>query len=414
MLKKCALLSVSLLLSLSACSRPAPLMPQRSPFIQNHLRTPFQSFARKRAGLNMGFFYAMDDYNGDTLKGAKYLHSQLAMVGSNETNRIFLSADSDVQNDGIWAEVSKGQSWMGEGFQPRGELDTGRTPALRDFLSWMSREHASTQNMVTLSSHGGGYRGILYDYDGNVHGPSESLSLKQTFKALGKGFQGSRLDNLHFAACMMATIEVGDALKAVTASFSGSEDFSFGGSTPWERILMRHQQHQSFPKLVQDTVESPFVDGAFAKHDLSQTWSAISLNQDFVLLVKSVDRLAKALLKAMPSHGPQIQKAVRSTRMFASMKKWSGQFGDFYQRDIVDFCEQLLAQVNDPHIQEDARDVIARVQRVVLAEAHSPDQTMAHGLAIYLPFGGKFNAKYRDSVFARNTRWDEFLIALNS
>lgn len=413
--KKSLLSLISVALCLTACqAQRLPVMNSPALRAQQSVQAPrFQRLAAQRAGLNAGFFYGMDDYNGKTLEGAQYLHWQLAQVGSNERLKLFLGADSDVKNDGIWAQVSQGQSWMGPGFVQRGELDTGSTPALRDFLSWMSRDFASSQNFVVLSSHGGGYRGIMYDYDGNISGPYKNLSLQQTFKAVGKGFQGSRLDGLHFAACMMATIEVGEALKGVTATFSASEDFSFGGSTPWEHIFAQQAQGQNIPQLLQDTVKSPFSHGAFAQEPISQTWSAVALNQDFEQLVKAMDLLARALIKALPAERQAIRQAAAQTRMFASMQKWSDHYADFHQRDIVDFCEQLLKFSQDPHVREDAMQVIAAVKRVVIAEAHSPDQTMAHGLAVYLPQQG-MDPAYQKSVFAQHTHWDEFLLAFNS
>lgn len=396
-------LCFGLLLSLSACA------PRVAPVPTAPLNALSVNSAGTKQGLNAAFYYAMDDYNGKTLEGAQYLHWQLAQVGSQPKLGLYLSADSDEQGDGIWSRVSPQQSWLGQGFLKRGELDTGRTPALRDFLSWMSRENPAQHTLVTLSSHGGGYRGIMYDYDGNVNGPYENLSLQQTVKALDKGFQGGRMDVLHLAACMMATIEVADALKGVTQVLSASEDFSFGGSTPWEYILASHTAQPHMPRLIQDTVKTPFTRGAFAQQDVSQTWSAIQLNQDFEQLVKEVDRLAKALIQALPTESASIQRAVQGTSMFASMQKWSDHYGDYYQRDLVDFCQQLLIHSQNTHIREDAQRVIAQVQKVVVAEAHSPDQSMAHGLAIYLPINGQVDPDYRQSLFARRTLWDEFL-----
>lgn len=408
MRKSPALIALTLI-SLNACAQQ-PLL-NLNPALRNSSvnATHVQMAGAARQGLNAGFFYGMDDYNGKTLEGAKYLHWQLAQVGTQPNMRLYLSADSDEKNDGIWSRITRNQGWLAPDFQRRGELDTGRTPALRDFLSWMSTEKPAQQTFVALSSHGGGYQGIMYDYDGDVNGPYENLSLQQTVKALDKGFQGSRIDNVHFAACMMATIEVGDALKGIAQVFSGSEDFSFGGSTPWEHILAQQTAQPNFARLIDDTVKTPFTRGAFAKEDLSQTWSAIRLNQDFENLVKAVDRLSQALIQAMPAESASIRQAVKSTRMFSSMQKWFDHYGDYNQRDLIDLCQQLLKHSNNPHIREDALLVIAGVKKVVIAEAHSPDQTMANGLAIYLPVNGNPDPNYSQSIFARRTRWDEFL-----
>lgn len=372
--------------------------------------------------VSLALFIGMDDYNGNQLPGIKEVHKLLASVGSNKQLDIFLAADSDEKNDGFRTRVTTNQSW-GTGFEPLGELQTNRTPDLRNYLAWVGNQgHAGTTHLV-INTHGGAYAGILWDYDGNATStyPATGLTLKRTYKALAKGFEGGRIDSLTFDACMMASIEVGEALKGTVAVMNGSEDFSMGGSLPWDIVAGtlaagNNLDGAAFSRYV---TESIIKRGRWGENG-SRTWSAIKLDIRFDQLVKSVDKLASALLSAMKSEPVQIRQAAAETQMFAIMKKYAEHYGDFYQRDIIDFCQSLRRNVRDPIVHRVAADVEAAVQEVVIAFANHPSETMAHGLAIYLPHGINHDhvaarlKVYQDSVFAQHTRWDEFLLALNS
>lgn len=402
--------TLSLVLAASCLASCSAQLPAPSPLVQR-FSSPVRAAASSATTANIGFFYGMDDYNGNTQAEIQNLHQQLSAVGSNPRFEIFLSGDSDVKNDGFRTRVTRGQAWN-QGFQAVGELKTGSTPAIRDFLGWLSQSRPAPMTFLNLSSHGGGYGGIMYDYDGNVNGPYENLSLQQTFKALNK-LPGSRLDALNFDACMMATIEVGEALKGVTKAFAGSEDFSFGGSTPWSKILA---ETAAAPQVngeafLRSLATKVIQQGNYGPGQGSQTWSAIRLNHDFDVLVGLVDRLADALLRRIKTAPREIRALAEQTQMFASMAEYASHYGDYYQRDLTEFC-LLLQNSQDPIVKKAAADVIQATKAVIIAEAHGPKETMAHGLAIYLPLQG-MDPNYTRSVFAQHTRWDEFLSALN-
>lgn len=410
-----SLLKLTLCAGLTAASLSACGQAQMPPLVRM-APTGLQRFSAPAATasgpVNIGFFYGMDDYNGQTQPEVQNLHQQLSAVGSNPRFDLYLSADSDVKGDGFRTRVTQNQPWNDRSFLPVGELDTGSNPALRDFLGWMGKSRPAPATWLNLSSHGGGYRGIMYDYDGNISGPYKNLSLQQTFKALSKGYTGSRIDALNFDACMMASIEVGEALKGTVKAFAASEDFSFGGSIPWQPILAQMPAGANGEVFLRALVDKTIRQGNHGAQG-SQTWSAIRLNRDFDVLVAKVDRLADALLRRMKTAPAEVSAAAKATHMFASMAEYASHYGDYYQRDLIEFCQILQRSSADPILQRSAADVIAAVRPVIIAEAHGPKQTMANGLAIYLPLDGRFDPQYSRSIFAQHTRWDEFLMAMN-
>lgn len=368
----------------------------------------------------LALFVGLDDYTGhDTQSGLKYSHAILASVGSSAKADLFMAGDSNVKGDGFRTRITAGQAW-GQGFEPLGELKTNDTPALRNYLNWVGRESGTKQLHLSIATHGGGYGGILLDHDGQPEVPAASMTLQKAYKALSKGYTGGRIPTLTFDACMMSAIEVGEALKGTVAVMTGSEDFSMGASMPYDelaRALAEGRGHdgEAYAKFVATAVIQKGKHGDKG----SRQWSAIALDQRFERVVRATDKLATALLKAMPAEGQAIRQAAADTRMFAIMADYKEHYGDFYQRDLIEFTQTLRKRVQSPIVREAAQDVEVATRAAVLANMKHPSEAMANGLAIFLPHGlsgdkaAKKLKRYEDSVFARHTRWDEFLTALN-
>lgn len=371
-----------------------------------------------RSGADFALFYGMDDYSGkDTSRDLKAIHAQLATQGSTARSSLFLSGDASTANDGFRTRVTQGQAW-GQGFQALGELRTNQAPALRDFLTWVSGQGPKRPLHLTISTHGGGYGGILLDHDGKPEGWAPSMTLQKASKALAKGHQGARLATLNFDACMMATIEVGEALKGTTEILTGCEDFSFGGSTPYAEVAKaltegRTLEGEAYAKhLVEATVRR----GLWGDKGTRQ-WSAIRLNGAFDDLVRKVDRLAQALRRALPKERVAIQKAFAELPMFGAMAAYREHYGDFGQRDLMGLARALASKVQDPHVREAAQAVEAGTLPVLVAFDRMPSESMANGLAIFVVTNRKDATarlpRYRESLFAKHTQWDELLSELN-
>jgi hypothetical protein len=370
----------------------------------------------------LAVFAGLDDYatkKADNHSRIKYAHSQLAAVGSNARADLFLCADSGIRNDSFRVQVTPGQAWR-SGFERLGELETNRTPALRDYMAWVGRKSDAANTHALVFTHGGGPGGLLLDHAGKPAVPASSMSLQNTFKALGKGYTGGRMASLTLDACMMGTIEVGEALKGVTEVLTASEDFSMMGATPYDELARglstgEATDGEAFGRHVAKTI---ITRGRFGESN-SRTWSAIKLDVKYDRLVANVDRLAKALLDALETEPHAVLAAARDTHMFSIMATYAPHYGDYHQRDLIEFCQTLKRRVKSKAVQAAATEVEAGTRAVILAFHKHPSETMANGLAIYLPHGLPATVRearlkaYRDTAFARHTRWDEFLTALN-
>jgi hypothetical protein len=380
--------------------------------------------AAKRDATKSAFalFAGLDDYapeKRDNFLRIQAAFSMLASVGSTPKSDVFLCADSGVDDDSFRTKVAPKQAWDA-GFERLGELDTNHTAALRDYLGWVGGHTNAGATHLAVLTHGGGYAGVLLDYDGKPAVPARSLTLQNTAKALAKGYKGGRLDSLTLDACMMASIEVGEALKGTVAVLAASEDFCMMGSMPYDdlagALAARPMTGEAFGRHVATALIKHGKGGQYN----SRTFSALALDVRYDRLVAKVDRLSTALLKALATEPEAVKAACLDTRMFALMAEYAPHYGDYHQRDLVDLCRALERRVSSPAVKAACADVEAALAPVVLANVVHPTETMAHGLAIYMPVGLKANEReawlkpYRDCVFARHTHWDEFLDALNA
>lgn len=410
------LLVVLALAALAGCTRDRAPAGASDAFVG--VRAAGKTTGRASLALYAGYddYAATPEANFARLKAA---HAELAKVGSTDRLDLFLAGDSGVANDSFRARVARGQAWMGPGFEALGELRTNDTPGLRDYLAWTERGGRPAAAHVAILTHGG-QGGVLLDQGGKPTAPVRSMTLQNAARALAKGHTGRRLDSLTLDACMMGTIETGEALKGVAAVLTASEDLAMMGATPWDEVVAPLAEGKATDGAAfgAHLAEAIVVRGRWGDLN-SRTWSALRLDAGWDRLVRDVDRLAGALLDALQAEPQAVRDVARAMPPFALMKKYEPHYGDFHQRDLVGFCRLLRAVVKAPAVHAAARAVEADVQGVLIAFHRRPSETMANGLAIHLPAGmaatkiGPYLEDYRGSAFARHTRWDEFLLALN-
>jgi hypothetical protein len=240
------------------------------------------------------------------------------------------------------------------------------------------------------------------------------MTAEQTAEAIRDGLGGTRLQSLTFDACLMATIEVGEAVKGVTETMIGAEDITVT-PIPWDRITAAAQtpaqrEPERFCRLVLDSVQT------YRKRPTIETmaFSALRLNADWEILIARIDRLSEALIDALKSEPEAVGRAVLATPRLSLMDETHPYYvGDYYQRDLVAFCQTLQQHVQSPAVRQATVETIEGVARVVIAKATDSSQTMADGLSIYLPTWPVAMDAYAETDFARHTRWDDFLRALH-
>jgi hypothetical protein len=353
-------------------------------------------------------FKALDNNLGITLP----MHINiLEKAGSNSTVNAVVLTDDVGPNNSRWYYIAKDQNqeiinspWMPVG--KRGEVNSGNGGALASAMRSAFSNYPAKFRWLDVNNHGGGYYGIAQD------DRSESIiRLPQLAQALNRGRGNQKIDLLTFDACLMATAEVAYELRDTAKVMVASEDSSYALGMNYDKTLelLHGKLKPDAAALGRDVVLRSQRKG---KLIALYTISALDLTKA-ERTTKAVDGLGKALMKAMPAHGPVIKRALASVKPFyvAGPDK-----SDFNHRDLHEVIVQLRERVADPGVKaacQGVQDTLFNRNGVILLSRAAKEQGgIARGLSIYLPTDGQVDPIYKGTAFAKDTSWDEFLAAL--
>lgn len=295
------------------------------------------------------------------------------------------------------------------------EMTTNLPETLAGAVSWAYSNYPGKFKAFSYLGHGGGFMGIASDATPGKEGPNkrEMLSLNQFGTGLKTGLKGRKLNLIHLHGCLMANLEAAYELRDVSSVLVASEDVigadQEGTEKPTEILnTLLQQTNPDARKIGKEIVTK--VNPTQNPYGYS-TASAIDL--DKIAGVKTaVNVLSQTLIKAMTSDHDAILKAYISVPEFTN-------YSDSGQRDLWTFCKALL-KIDNVNIQNDAAKVLSSLRNVLLHTRDS-EGSSANGLSILMPtpqnasagFGFDLNDYgYRNSRFASETQWDEFLLLI--
>jgi hypothetical protein len=312
------------------------------------------------------------------------------------------------------------------------EVNMGDPETLTTIAKWTFDTYPAEHQLILLSNHGGGWRGICWDdtSDGDNLEPAE---LKSSLESITNKYN-RKLDILATEACLVGMIEFVYPLRDYTDYFIGSEAFSYGAENTteggfvvgnWQYDLMWGElieRPEMTPKEFCQVIITHFKEygpwrmlPSIPKTESSDTLSVIdtTLVEDVKV---AVDKFATALKSVFPLRRQRVMTALQVTEQF------SGQFDfigiSFYSNiDLWDFAERISSVVALNDVTSTAAMVKAAVDAAVIFERHGDDATEgdhvnAHGLAIYMPQrASEYNEKYDNIEFSKDTQWDEFIKA---
>jgi hypothetical protein len=312
------------------------------------------------------------------------------------------------------------------------EVNMGDPAVLSTMAIWTFTTYPADNQMILLSNHGGGWRGICWDDTSD----GDNLDLEDLKSALSDYYNhfGRRLDLLATEACLVGIAEFVYPLRDYIDFFIGSEAFSFGAENTTEGgfLVGNWQYDLMWRDLVEKPTMTPKEFGEviiyhfkaygpwrappeIPKQEASDTLSLIDASQ-INKVAKAVDDLAKSLKSVFPIRRERVTGALQVTEQF------SGQFDflgiSYYSNiDLWDFADKVSNIIVFDDVRNSAAAVKTAVESAVLLERHGSDPTQgehpgAHGLAIYMPQRtSEYNYNYDTIDFSKNTQWDEFIKA---
>lgn len=287
----------------------------------------------------------------------------------------------------------------------RGDMNTGSAEILRRAVKWGFSDYPAQFRWLDINSHGGGYYGIAQDDMANA-----IIRLPQLARAIKDGAGSRKLDLVSFDACLMATAEVAYELRETAKVMVASEDASYALGMDYDKTLA-----ELAGKPTQDAAAMgrALVLKANRKGDSKRffTLSAIDLSKASEVAA-AVDELARALVVAMPQYRSAIKLSLKQVESF-SVSGYDQT--DFNHRDLNEVADQLRMRVPDAGVQQACQridDALFKRGAILLSRSAREEKKVPRGMSIYLPLDGQVDPIYKDTAFAANTRWDEFLAAL--
>jgi len=330
----------------------------------------------------------------NNLEGAEELDlDEMMSVGSTDEVSILVQHDR-YSESGTWRYyVADGALFL---LDEMAEQNMGDPDTLSSFVDWATAGYPASNYALVLWDHGSGAlaqpapEGVIYD-DTDL----DFLSSPELAAAVAAT---ESVDLLGFDACLMQMYEVSYELALVSDPpdvVVGSEDTVPGTGWPYDAVLdylIADPGADAIAlgsEIVSEYIEYPSTE--------ILTLSAVELPNSNVL-ASTLDALSAALIAS--DH----QAAIATARANAQS------YSKFPYRDMVDFCDLVLATV--PDCATEAQAMKGLVASMVVAEGHTTGAGVddSHGLSIYLPeTPAEYDADYDSLALASATWWDDFL-----
>jgi len=271
------------------------------------------------------------------------------------------------------------------------QKNMGDSDTLSDFINYCYEGYPADQYYLILWNHGGGsFNGYGFDELTN-----DCLSLMELDNALAATpFEGdNKLEFIGFDACLMATIEVADALSPYANYLVASQEPEpgFGWDYSFLSEIEKGDSAVDIGTLIVDnyiaTAEEVFAMSPFSYSDV--TLSILDLNQVDEVETALDDMYAIAKDDLTPETYNQFSKMRAGTKEIAPM--YSGEYSyDFV--DMIDMTDKMSAMY--PSEANTLKSAISNM--IVYQDANVKKE---YGVSIYYPYNAKDYSQYYVPMF---------------
>ena len=333
-----------------------------------------------------------------------------------------------------------------------GEVNMSAGESLVDFVTWAVETFPADKHVLILSDHGMGWPGGWSDPAPGGQGPrdiplasalGDELFLMELDEALGNIREQTGIDKFELVgldACLMGQVEVFDALAPHARYAVASEETEpalgwayagfLGGLTKnpgidgadLSRLIVQSYVAED-ERILDDRARADMLKGSSRgffglpsaqqvaqQMEDSATLAAVDL-QALPALMDSLNALAYALQQAD-------QQAVARARTYA--QSYTSVFGSNVQPsylDLANFTQLLKGETRNDAVAQAADQVLASIDKAVIAEKHGRSKPGSRGISIYFPNSQLYRSPVSGpesyvaiaSRFATESLWDDFL-----
>ena len=282
------------------------------------------------------------------------------------------------------------------------EMDTANPETLVGFVAFGLQNFPAKHYGLILGNHGGTWMGMLNDETDN-QGGMKLAPFIQGLEALKKA-GAPKFDVIGFDMCLMAQVEVMDAISPYASYGVASEELEPGAGYPNHRVL-------------QALTKNPKMSGRDFAQTMVREWGASYAEAGEATVTSSATDLAKvkdltsavdALATALAQADGSVQAAAAKARAATHFYGGEDGGGDLASFDLGEFAGRLAKEPAAAPIKAQLDAVQAAVSAAVIEHKEGAAHVGSTGLAIYFPVGQKVDANYASLPFVRG-QWDEFL-----
>ncbi len=265
----------------------------------------------------------------------------------------------------------------------------GDSDTLTKFLQYTIEEHPAKQYGLLFWNHGNGsVNGFgydeLYDYD--------SLTLMELEEGLKKGAEEKQLAFIGFDACLMANVEVADAVSPYADYLIASQELEPGEGWNYNGFLPMMYENGFNVEETLKTIADDFVEIEHSEE--MRTLSVIDLKK-YHSLNRALNQFSMELLKEL-GEDKFTEIAERRSRI-----KAFGQPGFLYNGpDMIDIKD--MANQFSELLPAETDAIKKALEDCVVAACGNEAAGINGGLSIYFPYQNKRLAKSADSYFNYN------------
>ncbi|MBD3203933.1 hypothetical protein GF327_06545 [Candidatus Woesearchaeota archaeon] len=301
------------------------------------------------------------------------------------------------------------------------ELNMGDPDVLVKEVKYVIDEYPTERLNLIIWGHGNG----ILDFSGDsLHGLSEQVpefrnvgydrshddsltesELRQAVEQISHHFQ-KPIDIIGFDACQMQMAEIASAFGQHAGIIAGtSQNMPYSG-TPYHTWL---NNLADVTEITPEKTAKAWVEAYGEEH--TRHFSAMKIpNQDFYEKVDAFSGVSIAIIDEYDDEDENIREP------FFHAKRLTPKTNDYY--DLKTYLEVVMKRFAEDekwidkkdieNLQESAEDLIEYLNESTIANHRGEDEFT--GFSIYI--GKGYEGNYTDTLFAKETLWDEFLDAI--
>jgi len=298
-----------------------------------------------------------------------------------------------------------------------GEVNMGDPNVLSSFLAAAVTTFPAQHYALVLWDHGGGWAAHALDHKapGTAEG-HDKLTLPKLRSAIGAALEKSKLkklDLIGFDMCLMAQLETACELSGLGDVMVASQAVEPGDGWPYDQILPYFGKGTLGARRLGAQIVEAYGKYYGQRKERIATLSAIDLNE-VGTLVEAFGKLASKVTDTVPNAWPDISRSLFYAESYAErtdIRKGSQVLASV---DLLDMLNRIRQSTPGFSAQQEYQEIVAAMDRIMIAKYASERHRLSHGLALYAPIrGGQFNPEYMTTRLAKTSSWPALLSALH-